>query len=307
MFLCLADGNRSEVLRRILEERMPEITFAERESGVDPHAVRFMLTWEQPVHLADLYPNLEVLFCIGAGVDHFAFDSLPSRLRVVRMVEPGLTEQMQHYAVMGVLTLARDLPAYQAQQRECIWRQLPSRTPASLCVSVMGLGHIGRAVLEALRQFGYRLRGWSRTPHVIEGVDCYSGPEELPRFLAETNILICLLPLTDETRGLLSVETLSTLPRGASVINMARGAHLVQEAVVTLLDSNHLDRVILDVTDPEPLPPQNPLWKHERVIITPHIAGNTIMESAAGYIIANLDRYRKGLLLDGEVDRHKGY
>lgn len=306
-FLCLADGERSAILRRVLARTMPEIAFAERESGFDPRAIRFLLTWDQPSTLTAPYPSLEVLFCIGAGVDHFALDSLPARLRVVRMIEPGLTAQMQHYAVMSVLALARDLPAYMAQQRAGVWRQLPPRRPASLRVGLMGLGHIGRAVLEGVRPFGFRLRGWSRTPHVIDGVDCYSGPEGLERFLAGTDILVCLLPLTDETRGILSAQALSTLPPDASLLNMGRGAHLDQDALVALLDAGHLRAAILDVADPEPLPEGHPLWSHPKIVLTPHVAGNTVMESAATAIVENLCRYRAGLELEGEVDRSRGY
>jgi glyoxylate/hydroxypyruvate reductase A len=279
------------------------------ESGdaFEPGAVRFMLTWEQPPALAVSCPNLEVLFCIGAGVDHFSLRDLPGSVRVVRMVEPGLIARMQEYAVMSVLALARDLPAYLEQQRAGCWRHRPHRPLASLRVGVMGLGHIGRAVLEALRPFPFQLSGWSRSPHGIEGVDCHHGPDGLERFLAGTDILTCLLPLTGETRGILSAEALSKLPPGASLINMGRGAHLDQEALAAMLDAGRLEAAILDVTEPEPLPQDHPLWSHPKVLLTPHVAGHTVMESAALSIIGNLRRYQAGEALEGEVDRARGY
>jgi len=305
-FLCLVDKERSGILRQVLAAEMPDLPFAEQGDEFEPGTVRFLLTWEQPASLPTMFPNLEILFCIGAGIDHFDLSALPASLRVVRMVESGLTAQMTNYAVMSVLALARDLPFYLRQQREALWMQRPARPIEDLSVGVMGLGHIGRAVLTGLSPFGFRLRAWSRSRRDVEGVECYQG-EALDRFLAGTDILICLLPLTAETRGILSAKALAKLPRGAAVINMGRGAHLDQAALVALLDQGRLDAAILDVADPEPLPESHPLWKHPKVVLTPHVAGRTSMTSGAAAIVENLRCYKAGMRLIGEVDRTKGY
>lgn len=306
-FLCLVDKERAGILRRVLAREMPDLPFVEKDDDFEPHAVRFILAWEQPQSLQEICPKLEILFCVGAGIDHFDLNALPASLRVVRMVEPGLTAQMQQYAVMSVLALARDLPSYFQQQQAGLWVRRSIRPLEGLSVGVMGLGHIGRAVLTGLYPFGFPLRAWSRSRHCIGGVECYHGPDELERFLTGTDILICLLPLTTETRGILSREALAKLPRGAAIINMGRGAHLDQTALVALLDEGRLDAAILDVAEPEPLPRSHALWKHPKVLLTPHVAGRTPMGSAAISIVENLRRYKIGTKLIGEVDRTKGY
>jgi glyoxylate/hydroxypyruvate reductase A len=206
-----------------------------------------------------------------------------------------------------VLTIHRDLLDYGLQQQQQVWRELPLKPASERRIGVLGLGVLGTAVLEKLRLFGFACAGWSRSPREIEGVECYAGEGALDPFLARTDILICLLPLTPATRGLLDAELFAKLPRGASLIQTGRGPHLNQTDLLTALDSGQLNSAILDVTDPEPLPAGHPLWMHPRVRITPHIASATRPESAVDVVLENLRRHREGLPMLGQVDRTQGY
>jgi len=232
---------------------------------------------------------------------------VPPSIPVVRMIEPGLVDGMVEYATLAVLAVHRHWPAYIAQQRERRWQTLPIRTAATRSVGVMGLGVLGQAVIEKLRGFGFRCAAWSRSRRDLPGVECYAGPESLPAFLSRTDILVCLLPLTEATRGILNQRVFDALPKGAAVVNVARGAHLVTDDLLRALDTGQVSAAILDVTDPEPLPERHPLWTHPRVIITPHVASQSQPESSAQAVLENVRRHRRGEPLVGLIDRSRGY
>jgi glyoxylate/hydroxypyruvate reductase A len=206
-----------------------------------------------------------------------------------------------------VLTLHRRLLEYVALQGAGAWRPIEVLPASTRTVGVMGLGVLGQAVLERLRSFGFQLRGWNRSARDIEGVETFAGGESLEAFLGGCDILICLLPLTAQTRGILGRSLFRALPRGASLINVGRGGHLDQVALVEALDEGQLDRAILDVTEPEPLPADSPVWRHPRVLITPHIASTTQPATAAPRLLENLRRHQRGEPLRGVVDRLRGY
>jgi glyoxylate/hydroxypyruvate reductase A len=171
----------------------------------------------------------------------------------------------------------------------------------------MGLGSLGTAVLERLAAYGFRLRGWNRSPRTLAGVETFAGAEQMRTFLAGCDILVCLLPLTPATQGILNREVFAALPAGASVVNVGRGPHVVDADLLAALDAGHLSRAILDVTDPEPLPADHPFWAHPRVFVTPHVASMTQPETAAPILLENIRRHRRGESLLGVVDRAKGY
>jgi glyoxylate/hydroxypyruvate reductase A len=208
---------------------------------------------------------------------------------------------------LAVLSIHRDWRTYLEQQREGNWQVHRVHPASSRRVGVLGLGVLGRAVLKSLCGFGFDCAGWSRSPQQIEGVECHAGVEGLRQFLARTDILICLLPLTDSTRGILAKPLFDKLPRGATVINVGRGGHLVQEDLLQALDEGQLSGAILDVCEPEPLPSDHPFWKHSKVTLTPHIASMTQPETAVEAMIDNLRRHREGLPMIGLVDRARGY
>ncbi len=306
-FVYKADPVRGARWAALFAQRAPDIEFRLWPDVGDPAKVRYLACWVPPDNIQERFPNLEALFSVGAGVDQIDFDQVPEQVPIVRMVEPGIGEHMVEYVCHSVLSIHRGFGEYQELQRQQLWQPMPNRRAAEVRVGVLGLGMLGQAVLERLQLFGYDCAGWSRSPRQIEGVDCLHGAPGLQALLKRTDVLVCLLPLTADTCGLLDHELLSRLPRGASLIQTGRGAHLDQDALLGLLDQGHLAWAHLDVTDPEPLPPGHRLWFHPRVRITPHIASSTYPDSAVDVVLDNLRRLRSGLPLVGAVDRLRGY
>lgn len=306
-FLYKADPVRGQEWAELFASKAPGIPFRIWPDTGDPLRVRYLAAWKPPDAIQERFPNLEVLFSTGAGIDQFDLSALPADLPVVRMAEPGIVAGMVEYVTMAVLALHRDLPVYLAQQGRRDWRVARVFPASRRRVSVLGLGMLGRAVLDQLRILGFQLAGWSRSRHKVEGVTCYAGAEELPAMLAVTDILVCLLPLTEATRGILDSKLFALLPAGASLVHVGRGPHLDHGALLDALESGHLSGAVLDVTDPEPLPRDHPFWSHPKILVTPHIASMTQSETAVELVLENIRRHRAGQRLIGLVDRARGY
>ncbi|MFO1207938.1 MAG: glyoxylate/hydroxypyruvate reductase A [Amaricoccus sp.] len=301
--LYLSDPVRGAVFRETLAAALPDLPFHEGEAP-DPEAVRYLVAWTAPPDPTRLWPNLRLIFSVGAGVDQFDLGTIPPHVGIVRMLEPGIARQMREYATLAVLAMHRDLPRYLERQRRGCWQADGNAAARERRVGVLGLGNMGREVLDALRAFGFPLAGWSRSAHEIEGCDCFT---DLAAFLRRTDILVCLLPLTAETEGLLDRATLGRLPRGARLVHLGRGRQLDHEALLELLDDGHLDAAMLDVTEPEPLPAGHPLWSHPKVILTPHVASRTDAAEGARHVVAGIVADRAGAPVPGLIDRARGY
>lgn len=306
-FVYKADPARGAAWAALFAARRPDLAFHLWPETGDPGQVRFLAAWQPPEDICGRFPRLELLFSVGAGVDQFDLDALPPALSLVRMVEPGIVQSMVQYVSFAVLALHRGMPAYLAQQREGRWKDWPVRLASQTRVGVLGLGELGLAALRQLQQFGFECAGWSRTRHILDGVPCHAGAAELSAFLARTDILVCLLPLTGATQGLMDASLFDALPRGAALVNVGRGGHLVQEDLLQALNRGQLAAAVLDVCDPEPLPAGHPFWSHPKIWLTPHVASQTQPETAVPVVLENLRRHEAGEPLIGLVDRVRGY
>lgn len=306
-FIYKAEPTRGKIWADLFAQKAPDIDFRVWPNIGDPKKVRFLTVWEPPENISEQFPNLEILFSIGAGVDQINFETLPKHLPVVRMIEPGLTQSMCEYVLWAVLSIHRDMPTYHRQQDRKVWKALRVWPANKRRVGVMGLGRLGQAVLNQLRLMNFRCLGWSRTAKQIEGVQTFHGTDLLGSFLSQCDTLVCLIPLTQSTKGILNRDVFSLMPEGASLVHVGRGEHLEPKDLIDALDSGRLSEAILDVTSPEPLPADDPLWSHPRVIVTPHIASMTQPETAIDTVLENIRRFEQGQPLIGLVDRDRGY
>lgn len=274
----------------------------------EPAAIDYALVWRpEPGLLAGL-PNLKLILSLGAGVDHILADpQLPRGLPIVRLVDPYLTDAMSEYVVLQVLRLHRQDLDYRRQQQAGVWRELPQKNAHERPVGILGFGEIGQDAARKLTAVGFAVSGWSRQERAVAGFTTFAGPAGLARLLAQSEILVCLLPLTSETRGILNAATFALLPRGAALVNAGRGGHLVEADLIPALDRGQLSAAALDVFQEEPLPPDHPFWRDPRILVTPHIAGTTNPATAAAIVLDTIRRFEEGRPLLNRVDPAREY
>jgi glyoxylate/hydroxypyruvate reductase A len=274
----------------------------------DPAEIDAAIVWRPaPGWLAAL-PNLKLILSQGAGTDHIFNDPmLPRHLPVLRLIDPAMTRAMVEYVTFQVLRLHLQDPVFRAQQQARIWQQLVPIPAAERRVGLLGLGTLGTASAAALKGLGFPVAGWTRTPKAVPGIDSFSGREGLQALARRSDILVCLLPLTPATAGILNRDLFDRLPRGASVINAGRGGHLVEADLLAALAAGRIGHAVLDVFETEPLPPAHPFWDHAQVTITPHVAAITNPVTAARVMAANLRRLEAGDAFADRVDPAIGY
>lgn len=306
--LFKSDVDRAEVWQEAIAALMPELEFRDWPERGDPADIEFALVWHPPRGELAKLPNLKAIFSLGAGIDHLASDpDLPPGVPVVRMVDKGLTVGMTEFVTMAVLRHHRQIHDYEIQQRQKVWKQQITPLAWQRKVGILGLGVLGSDAADKLTYLGFDVAGWSRSQKSLPGVTCFSGSDGLRQFLQRSEILVCLLPLTEETKGILNTETLSRLPKGAYLINAGRGDHMVPEDVLAALDSGQLAAATLDVFPEEPLPETSPFWEHPRVLVTPHGASITLPTTAAESIVEGINAVRKGEPLQNVVNFARGY
>jgi glyoxylate/hydroxypyruvate reductase A len=270
--------------------------------------IEVALAWKAPAGLMATFPNLKMIVSLGMGVDHLLTDGkLPEGVPITRIMDDGLVGQMSEYAIYWALRHHRDVDKYAAFQARAEWKPLDFVDTIHRRVGIMGLGVIGQDVARKFAQLGFPTAGWSRTAKALDGIETFHAADGFKRFLARTDILVDVLPLTRETRGILDAQAFAALPKGAYFINMARGGHVVDEALLAALDSGHLAGAALDVFNQEPLPAGHAYWRHPRVRVTPHIAGATNPRTASPGVIENIKRLRNGQPLLHRVDPRSGY
>ncbi|HEV2300939.1 MAG TPA: glyoxylate/hydroxypyruvate reductase A [Stellaceae bacterium] len=291
-----------------LARLLPDLEVRVHPDLGDRRDIRYALVWQPEAGLLASLPNLALILSLGAGVDHILDDpSLPRHVPIVRLVDPHMTDMMTEHVALQVLRLHRRDLDYSAQQRSRIWREHEQKNAAERRVGIMGLGALGMAVAGKLAELGFALAGWSRRPRADAGFESYGGREELPRFLGRAEILVCLLPLTAETEGILDRNLFARLPKGGFLVNVGRGAHLVEADLLAALDEGRLAGAALDVFREEPLPKAHPFWRHPRIIVTPHIAAATHPPTAAPIFREAIARFEAGLPVPNLVDPALGY
>lgn len=279
------------------------------DASLRPEQVDYALVWAPaPGRLAAL-PNLRLVLSAGAGVDHITADpAWPRQVPIVRAVPPETAQRMGEYVVLAALAALRDLPRITRQQAARTWHTFDvPRTAPDTRVGILGLGTLGIRCAQMLRGLGFQTLGWSRSPKAIDGVECHSGAPALDDVLARSDILVCLLPATPQTDGLLNAERLARLPRGAALVHVGRGSQLDLPALLAALDAGQLGTAFVDVFDPEPLPADHPAWTHPRLVITPHLAANASRRTRAAFFARQIAAFERGDPIEGRFDPQRGY
>lgn len=292
----------------------PDLEIFDARAPFDPAAIRFAAVWKPKPGLLATLPRLEAIFNLGAGVDALLADPTLPDVPIVRIVDPDLTARMTEWVVMNVLALHRRAGDHRASQARGEWRSLPQPAARAVTVGVMGLGVLGKDAAEVLSRLGFSLVGWSRTKQEVAGMETFAGADELPAFLARTDVLVVLLPATPETRGILNRDLFRRL-RGAdhiggpALVNAGRGSLQVEADILAALEAGELAHAVLDVFEVEPLPATSPLWAHPKVTVTPHCAADSDADALGHRILDGIAALMRGETLDPihVVDRRRGY
>jgi len=297
-----------QLWKKALEAALGPVDFRTLDNLGDKAGIEVVLAWKPPAGLIASFPNVKLIVSLGMGVDHLlADDKLPEGVPIVRIMDDGLVGQMSEYALYWALRHHRDIDKYAASQRAKQWKVEDFVDTVHRRIGILGLGTIGQDTAKKFAALGFPTAGWSRTRKSLPGIETFHGPDGLARVLAQSDILVNVLPLTRDTRGLLDAKFFAALPKGAYLINMARGGHVVDEALLAALDSGHLSGAALDVFNQEPLPPEHRYWTHPRVQVTPHVAGATNPRTASPGVIENIRNIRAGKPLINTVDPKSGY
>jgi glyoxylate/hydroxypyruvate reductase A len=315
MTLLIIGSERAEEFAAAARTLAPDLDIRIWPDAGRLEDIRYALAWRPPAGVLRTLPGLQLIVSVGAGVDHLLSDPELPRVPVARYVDPDLTGRMVGYVTLHVLLHQRRMCEFAQQQSRRQWKYLPEPAAHEVRVGLMGLGVMGEASAKALGALGFKLYGWSRTPRQLEGVTCFAGRDGLPEFLAHVDILVCLLPHTPDTRGILNANLFRGLSRsgrhprlpGPVLINAGRGRLQVEDDIVAALDAGTLYAASLDVFETEPLPQSSPLWTHPRVVITPHNAAESEPAAIGRYTVRQVRAHMRGKPLDNIVDPDRGY
>lgn len=304
IYFCCTDF-KAEPWLAALRTALPQAEIEVWAPGAPPGD--YAVVWAPPQAFLDEQPRLKALFNLGAGVDALTQLKVAPATQLVRLDDAGMSVQMAEYVVHALIRHFREFALYEQDVAQGKWSFRRPRLRQDFPVGIMGLGVLGQRVARAVQAFEFPVLGWSRSAKDVPGVRCHAGAEQLSDFLAETRVLVCLLPLTAETEGILNRQTLAQLRPGGYLINVARGAHLVEEDLIPLLDNGHLAGATLDVFRQEPLPAGHPFWRHPKIAVTPHTAARTLRDESVAQIAAKITRLEHGESIAGIVDPMKGY
>lgn len=307
IIVATADSGASRRWQAVMQAALPEFDVIAWEPGMSDTGARYAIVWSPPQAVFQSETQLQALFNLGAGVDAIlALPGLPD-IPVYRLEDAGMAPQMAEYVIHSLASLSRGFNDYDGLQREARWAPKPATRFEDWPVGVMGMGQLGSHVARAVAALGYPVAGWARSPRSDQGGQVFHGAGQLHDFLSRTRVLVNLLPLTPETRGIINKDLLASLRPDSVFINIARGGHVVDADLLTALDSGRLQAAVLDVFNEEPLPPDHPYWSHPRVRVTPHVAAATLEADAAQQISSRIRRLEAGEAVPGLVRRETGY
>ena len=304
--VVIAAERDREAWRQPIQERLPDIEILAWPDIGDPGAVEIAVVHHAAIDVLRRLPNLRAVIGMWAGVDHILTRPGLPDVPIARMVDPLIARDIGHYVVLHALRHVRSMPQMAANQRARRWQPV-APPPVELRAGILGMGAVGTAAARMLRDLGFAVRGWTRTPRAGGGIPCLAGRAALAEVLSAADICVCTLPLTAATEGIVNAGTLAWLPRGAYFINAGRGRHVVEEDLLAALESGQLAGAALDVLREEPPPADSPFWDHPRVTITPHNAADPRPEAVAGALAANIRRALAGTPMLNLVDRDRGY
>jgi glyoxylate/hydroxypyruvate reductase A len=293
--------------RAALATEFEDFTFSVGREIASPESVDVALIWTLPDDGLERFVNLRAILSLGAGIDQLDLGRLPKHVPIARLVDASLTRTMVEYAKTAVYRYHRRFHVFERQSRNCQWTFIPPTVSAATSIGVLGLGEIGREIALALQHEGFAVHGWSRTPKKLEGVTTHTGRDGLTRMVGSSNIVLNVLPLTEETRHMLCRDLFAQFKDGACLINMGRGAHLVESDLLDAIASGKIDAATLDVAAVEPLPRSHPFWNHPGILITPHVAGTSVPMAAVVTIAANIRRAMAGECLLHQVDSDRAH
>lgn len=306
--LVVCPGRDPEEWVKALEKNHPGLNIYVYPEDHDKEKVDFAITWNHPRGLFKNYPNLKVIASMGAGVDHITSDAaLPENVKITRVVDEQLTKDMSDFVLSLVMKNLRGLNTYFENQADKKWDRFIYKRPENVKVGIMGMGVLGKFVAQKLYKNNFKVSGWSKSSKQIENILTYHGKEQMEEFLNNSEILICLLPLTPDTENILNATLFEKLPKDAYVINVARGQHLVEHDLIKMIDNGHLAGAALDVFREEPLPEEHPFWEHKKISVTPHVASVTHPQSVVPQIVKNYERMKEREPLKNEVALEIGY
>ncbi|HKL36879.1 MAG TPA: glyoxylate/hydroxypyruvate reductase A [Salegentibacter sp.] len=307
-FLVISPGRDPESWVEALKEQHPGLNIYVYPEDHDKEEVDFALTWNHPRGIFKNYPNIKVIASMGAGVDHITSDpELPENVKITKVVDKRLEEDMGTFVLSLVLAHQKNLLHYRESQKNEKWDPVPYTRNNDVKVGILGIGNLGQSVANSLLKNGFQVIGFSKNKKDFKDVESYAGEDEFDDFLEQTDILVNMLPLTPDTEKILNKELFEKLPKGAYLINVARGEHLVEQDLLAKVDDGHLSGAALDVFWEEPIRDEHPFWKHPKIRVTPHVASVTQPNSVVPQIIENYERLQDGEELKNVVKRDRGY
>jgi glyoxylate/hydroxypyruvate reductase A len=306
--LLIFENKNVEPWEKALKEKLPNTTIEVYPNIKDKDVVDFVICWKPIKNVFEQFPNIKVIQSVGAAVDHItSTQTINNNSTITRIVDERLSNDMWEFLLAIVLSELKNTRTYLKQQAQNAWKQQDYRTINDMTISILGLGKIGGYVAEKFAQIGFKVKGWSNSKKQISKVTSYDGENEFDSFLNNSNFLINLLPLTDQTKGILNKKTFRKLPKDSFLINVGRGEHLVEDDLINSLDDSKLSGAFLDVFLNEPLPKEHPFWKHAKIQITPHVASLTNVATSIEQITENYTRFLKKEKLLNVVSLKKGY